>query len=164
MTAKITEEMCFSPSFEYIDNGIEHGVLSPFETKKITLEKGQLIAEGFKPLSCDIKMLKDVPVKLRDGVTIYTDIYLPITDEKVPVLIAWSPYGKSAGTAPRYKNLFNMLGMGNHWNSGLTKFEAPDPAYWCTHGYAVCNPDMRGIAHSEGGYYDDWLSRSRRWL
>lgn len=23
-----------------------------------------------------------------------------------------SPYGKSAGTAPRYKNLFNMLGMG----------------------------------------------------
>ena len=150
MTAKITEEMCFSPSFEYIDTGIEHGVLSPFETKEITLEKGQLIAEGFKPLSCDIKMLKDVPVKLRDGVTIYTDIYLPITDEKVPVLIAWSPYGKSAGTAPRYKNLFNMLGMGNHWNSGLTKFEAPDPAYWCTHGYAVCNPDMRGIAHSEG--------------
>ena len=39
---------------------------------------------------------------------------------------------------------------GNAWNSGLTKFEAPDPSYWCAHGYAVCNPDMRGIAHSEG--------------
>nr|WP_288700523.1 CocE/NonD family hydrolase [uncultured Secundilactobacillus sp.] len=39
-----------------------------------------------------------------------------------------------------------MLGMG----SGLTKFEAADPAYWVAHGYAVCNPDMRGIAHSEG--------------
>lgn len=95
-------------------------------------------------------MLKDVPVKLRDGVTIYTDIYLPNDHKKVPTLIAWSPYGKSAGTAPRYKNLFNMLGMGNTWNSGLTKFEAPDPGYWCAHGYAVCNPDMRGIAHSEG--------------
>ncbi|EAD6940591.1 CocE/NonD family hydrolase [Listeria monocytogenes] len=150
MTAKITEKMLFSPSFEYVDNGIEHGVLSPFETKEIILEKGQQIAEGFKPLDCSIKMLKDVPVKMRDGITIYTDIYLPITEEKVPTLIAWSPYGKSAGTAPRYKNLFNMLGMGNAWNSGLTKFEAPDPAYWCAHGYAVCNPDMRGIAHSEG--------------
>lgn len=32
----------------------------------------------------------------------------------------------------------------------MTKFEAPDPAYWTRHGYAVANPDMRGIAHSEG--------------
>ncbi|WP_413509448.1 CocE/NonD family hydrolase [Carnobacterium maltaromaticum] len=150
MTTKITEKMCFSPAFNYVDDGIEHGVLSPFETKEIILEKGQQIADGFKPLTSAIKMLKDIPVKMRDGVTIYTDIFLPVTEEKVPVLIAWSPYGKSAGTAPRYKNLFNMLGMGNHWNSGLTKFEAPDPAYWCAHGYAVCNPDMRGIAHSEG--------------
>ncbi|WP_413497272.1 CocE/NonD family hydrolase [Carnobacterium maltaromaticum] len=150
MTTKITEKMCFSPAFNYVDDGIEHGVLSPFETKEIMLEKGQQIADGFKPLTSSIKMLKDVPVKMRDGVTIYMDIFLPVTEEKVPVLIAWSPYGKSAGTAPRYKNLFNMLGMGNHWNSGLTKFEAPDPAYWCAHGYAVCNPDMRGIAHSEG--------------
>ncbi|WP_271006844.1 CocE/NonD family hydrolase [Listeria seeligeri] len=150
MTTKMTEKMLFSPSFEYVDNGIEHGVLSPFETKEIILEKGSQIAEGFKPLDCAIKMLKDVPVQMRDGITIYTDIYLPITEEKVPVLVAWSPYGKSAGTAPRYKNLFQMLGMGNTWNSGLTKFEAPDPVYWCAHGYAVCNPDMRGIAHSEG--------------
>ena len=104
MTVKITEEMIFSPSFNYLDNGIEHGVLSPFETKEVILKKGQQIAEGFKPLSCDIKMLKDTPVTLRDGVTIYADIYLPVTEEKVPTLIAWSPYGKSAGTAPRYKN------------------------------------------------------------
>ena len=70
--------------------------------------------------------------------------------DKVPVLIAWSPYGKTAGTAPRYIGLFNMLGMGNKWSSGLTKFEGPDPDYWCAQGYAVCNPDPRGIARSEG--------------
>lgn len=90
MTAKITENMCFIPSFEYVDNGIEHGVLSPFETKELLLKKGRKIAEGFKPLPCDLRMLKDVPVQLRDGITIYTDIYLPITDEEVPVLIGWS--------------------------------------------------------------------------
>lgn len=134
MTTTNTEKMCFSP----------------FETKEIILEKGQQIAEGFKLLTYTIKMLKDVPVTLRDGIKIYTDIYLPMTDEKVPVLIAWSPYDKSARTAPRYKNLFNMLGMGNHWNSGLTKFEAPTPDYWCAHGYAVCNSDMCSIAYSEG--------------
>ncbi|MCT4458644.1 CocE/NonD family hydrolase [Lactiplantibacillus paraplantarum] len=150
MTVDVTKEMQFSDAFAYIDDGVEHGVLSPFETKTIVLKKGTQIAPGFKPLAADIRMLKDTPVKLRDGVTIYTDIYLPITDEEVPTLIAWSPYGKSAGTAPRYKNLFNMLGMGNQWNSGLTKFEAPDPAYWTQHGYAVANPDMRGIAHSSG--------------
>lgn len=150
MTVKITEDMKFSPSFEYIDNGIEHGVLSPFETKEVILKKGETIADGFKPLSVDIKMLKDVPVKLRDGVTIYTDIYMPVNADKVPTLIAWSPYGKSAGTAPRYKNLFTMLGMGIKWESGLPKFEGPDPDYWVAHGYAIANPDMRGIAHSEG--------------
>ncbi len=77
MVVKITDKMKFSRSFDYVDNGIEHGVLSKFEPKEILLKKGTLIAEGFKPLDCDIKMLKDVPVKLRDGVTIYTDIYLP---------------------------------------------------------------------------------------
>lgn len=150
MTSKITEDMKFSPAFDYVDNGIEHGVLSPFESKTVILKQGEVIAEGFKPLSIDIKMLKDVPVAMRDGVTIYADIFMPVDADKVPTLVAWSPYGKSAGTAPRYRNLFGMLGMGNAWNSGLTKFEAPDPDYWVQHGYAVCNPDMRGIAHSEG--------------
>ncbi|WP_282801644.1 CocE/NonD family hydrolase [Secundilactobacillus kimchicus] len=150
MTVKITEDMKFSPAFDYIDDGVEHGVLSPFETKKMILKKGEQIAPGFKPLDVDIKMLKDVPVTMRDGVKIYVDIFMPTDAVKVPTLVGWSPYGKSAGTAPRYTNLFNMLGMGNAWSSGLTKFEAADPAYWVAHGYAVCNPDMRGIAHSEG--------------
>lgn len=39
MTVKITEDMKFSPAFDYIDDGVEHGVLSPFETKKMILKK-----------------------------------------------------------------------------------------------------------------------------
>lgn len=35
---KVTEKMIFRPAFEYIDNGIEHGILSPFETKE-TIKK-----------------------------------------------------------------------------------------------------------------------------
>ncbi|MFE2038885.1 hypothetical protein ACFXBB_37840 [Streptomyces scopuliridis] len=33
---------------------------------------------------------------------------------------------------------------------GLDKFEGPDPAYWCAQGYAICNPDILGVAESEG--------------
>jgi predicted acyl esterase len=32
----------------------------------------------------------------------------------------------------------------------MSKFESPDPAYWCRHGYAVANVDSRGAGRSEG--------------
>lgn len=152
MANKIVNEMIFKPAFDYVDDGVTHGVLSPFEPGERILKAGTQIAPVFKPVSADIRMLKDVAVKMRDGVTIYTDIYMPAdsNETKFPTLIGWSPYGKSAGSAPRYVNMFNMLGIGNAWSSGLTKFEAADPDYWCQRGYAVCNPDPRGIAHSQG--------------
>lgn len=109
---KITDQMIFKPALEYIDDGVVHGVLSKFQPGTTVLKAGTQIAPAFKPQTCDMVYMKDVAVKMRDGVTIYTDIYLPVTEEKVPVLIAWSPYEKSAETAPRYVNLFNMLGMG----------------------------------------------------
>ena len=144
--------MIFAPALEYIDDGKTHGVLSPFEPGNRVLKAGTQLSPEFKPLEKDVFMMKDVPVKMRDGVTIYTDVFLPADYEgkKYPTLVVWSPYGKSAGSAPRYINIFNMIGMGNKWSSGLTKFEGPDPDYWCQRGYAVCNPDPRGIAHSEG--------------
>ena len=149
----LSEQMIFKPAYEYKDDGIEHGVLSKFNPRTTILKAGTQLHPAVSPLKHDIKYLQDVGVDMRDGITIYVDIFLPPNlgpDEKVPVLIAWSPYGKTAGTAPRYINLFNMLGMGNKWSSGLTKFEGPDPDYWCSKGYAVCNPDPRGIARSKG--------------
>ena len=104
----------------------------------------------FLPLPVDIVFEKDVAVTLRDGVTIYVDILRPPGAEKVPVVVAWSPYGKSRGNAPRYTDLFGLLGMDTSTLSGLMKFEGPDPAFWCAHGYAVCNPDPRGCFNSEG--------------
>ena len=152
MPNKICDEMVFAPALEYIDDGKVHGVLSPFEPGERIIKAGTVIAPGFKPVSQDIRMLKDVGIKMRDGVTIYTDIFLPAESEEktFPTLVVWSPYGKSSSTAPRYVSLYNIIGMGNAWNSGLTKFEGPDPDFWCQRGYAVCHPDPRGIAHSEG--------------
>ncbi|SDT54414.1 hypothetical protein SAMN05444162_4882 [Paenibacillaceae bacterium GAS479] len=150
---KAKEMMLFNQSFKYIDDGVEHGILSKFNPGTMELKKGYQVDQRFMPLLCDVIFERDVPVKLRDGVTIYTDVFRPSGEEKVPVIISWSPYGKAAGTAPRYTNLFGMIGIPDSELSGLHKFEGSDPAYWCNHGYAVCNPDPRGIAHSEGDIY-----------
>lgn len=138
------------PSYHYIDDGKEHGLLSKFEPGTQTLPAGYQVSPMFRTLPVDIIYEKDFAVTMRDGVTIYIDVFRPAGTGKVPVIIAWSPYGKSGGTAPRTTNLFNMLGMDNGMLSGLAKFEGPDPAYWCAQGYAICNPDARGVAHSEG--------------
>ena len=92
---------------------------------------------------------RDVAVQLRDGTTIYTDVYRPEGATNVPAIVAWSPYGKRAG----YAGMNFMLGVPPGTNSEMTKFEGPDPAYWCHYGYAVINPDARGAGNSEGKTY-----------
>lgn len=99
----------------------------------------------------NIRFIKDEQVPLRDGVKILTDVYLPTdSDEPLPAIIAWSPYGKNSGNADRFKNLFGLLGLDQKRMSGLQKFEGPDPDFWCANGYAIVYPDPRGIGRSEG--------------
>ena len=130
--------------------GPEHGMSAGFDPGVRTLPVGHQAGPMFRPLPVEIVWEKDVPVAMRDGVTIYVDILRPVGAAKAPVLVAWSPYGKSQGSSPAAVGLFAMLGMKPGRLSGLEKFEGPDPAYWCAHGYAVCNPDPRGIAASDG--------------
>ena len=139
----------FVPAYSY-DEESEKGFFSRFEPGTRTLPAGFQVRPIFSPLPVDIVLEKDVGVVLRDGITIYVDVLRPAGTEKVPVLVAWSPYGKSRGNAPRYVDLFGLLGMETSTLSGLMKFEGPDPAFWCAHGYAICNPDPRGSFNSEG--------------
>ena len=133
-----------------LEPGDRYGILSNFEPGTRTLEAGFQIAPPFKPLPIDIVLDKDVPVTLRDGVTIHVDLFRPTGAEKVPVIVAWSPYGKGQGTSASVMGIFGMVGLDNGIVSGLAKFEGPDPAYWCGQGYAICNPDVRGVMNSEG--------------
>src|SRR5277367_4599035 len=127
-----------------------NGILSPFDPGTRNLPAGYQVAPMFRPLPVDIVFEKDVAVTLRDGVTIYVDVFRPAGVEKVPVIVAWSPYGKAQGTSTSVMGVFGLVGLSNSIVSGLAKFEGPDPAYWCAQGYAICNPDPRGIAQSEG--------------
>ncbi|MEB0004785.1 CocE/NonD family hydrolase [Cryobacterium sp. 10I1] len=126
------------------------GALTAFDPGTRTLQAGFQIAPQFKPLPVDILFEKDVPVQMRDGVTIYADVFRPARSEKVPVIMAWSPYGKAQGSSLAVMGVFGLVGLDNSIVSGLEKFEGADPAYWVAQGYAICNPDMRGIVDGEG--------------
>src|SRR4030042_1699898 len=75
---------------------------------------------------------RDVAVKMRDGITIYIDIYRPEGTARVPAVVAWSPYGKRQGYMGHI-----VPGVPPGTVSPMAKFEGPDPAYWCPHGYVV---------------------------
>ena len=120
-----------------------------FKQETLILKAGTVRREGAMPLPCDILLERDVPIKLRDGVTIYTDVFRPVNEENCPAILAWSPYGKEIG-GQMLDDVPMRSGVAISATSGLEKFEGPDPAYWVAHGYAVVNPDKRGAYMSEG--------------
>ncbi len=117
---------------------------------------------------------RNIAVPMRDGVRIYIDVYRPANepgDHALPALLGWSPYGKH-NTSNRLP--WPAAGVAPDWISNYTAFEAPDPLYWCNHGFAVVYPDPRGAWYSEGelrhggmGEAEDcfdliqWLGRQR---
>ena len=92
-----------------------------------------------------MKIQKDVMIPMRDGVHIAADIYLPDTTEKVPALLAISPYGKElqaeALTLPPQARPSHL------WNGAI---EAGDINEIVGHGYAHIIADVRGTGGSEG--------------
>ncbi|HZZ02791.1 CocE/NonD family hydrolase [Paraburkholderia sp.] len=143
------DQKIFVPS-QPLEPGPRYGILSGFGPGTRVLKAGFQIAPPFRSLPVDVVLEKDVAVLLRDGVTIYVDVFRPAGAERVPVIVAWSPYGKGQGTSQSVMGIFSMVGLDNAVVSGLEKFEGPDPAYWCAQGYAICNPDIRGVANCEG--------------
>ena len=60
------------------------------------LPKGWMKAPGRRPLDEDLIFQKDVAIPLRDGLRIFANVFRPpsSSNEPVPAIIAWSPYGK----------------------------------------------------------------------
>lgn len=76
----------------------------------------------------NITVRTDVPVKMRDGVTLLADIYRPDTAEPLPVLLMRTPYDKSMAQNTVFMN----------------------PAWYARYGYIVVIQDCRGRYSSEG--------------
>lgn len=108
----------------------------------------------------------NVPVRVRDGTTLRLNVHRPLQsgpDARVPVIASAHPYDKDviprrsrSGRAPNGQ--YRMFPQPHPIRmSDLTGWEAPDPAFWVPHGYAVANIDLRGGGRSEG--VDDLLSQ-----
>ncbi|KAE8360997.1 alpha/beta-hydrolase [Aspergillus caelatus] len=132
----------------------DEGYEKPRRETKI-LAEGWRLTDAHAPFQVETVWEKNVPVTMRDGCQIFIDIFRPnkTTGGKVPALLAWSPYGKSACHTGGFNPLDMIpgrMGVPRNRLSGFEKFEAPDPAEWTARGYAIINPDPRGTYDSEG--------------
>lgn len=125
-------------------------------TKQI-LPAGFRKASGRRPLDQAIIFEKDLPITLRDGVTIYADVFRPTSSDEeahtVPAVLAWSPYGKQGNGMQSLDRVPWRAGVPRENTSDLEKFEGLDPAEWCPRGYAIVNVDSRGVGNSDGDMY-----------
>ncbi|EXL45328.1 hypothetical protein FOCG_12724 [Fusarium oxysporum f. sp. radicis-lycopersici 26381] len=146
-----------------------------FEPSHRVLDVGHTRFPGRRPFGVRTTYDRDQAIVVRDGASLYADIFRPETSDTqpVPCILPWSPYGKT-GTGPQNYDLMApyRAGLALDRTSGYEKFEAPDPAEWAERDYAVVNVDARGCGHSDGvisfwgnqeaeDIYDviDWLSR-----
>jgi hypothetical protein len=105
----------------------------------------------------DVLKQHDVPVRMRDGVTLRLNLFRPAgVDGPLPVLLSAHPYGKDV--VPTKKRgrwslnpQFRIMNQPEPLRiSDQTSWEAPDPVWWAHRGYAVINLDTRGGGRSEG--------------
>jgi predicted acyl esterase len=130
------------------------------------VEGGAPPPEFSSTVDAGIRIERNQPIVLADGATIYADVYRPEGALEVPALIAWGPYGKHNGgnVYQQFGNEAGEKGAGvdPDWISPYTTFEGPDPAQWCTFGYAVLNVDPRATWWSGGDFATIWDEREAR--
>lgn len=127
-----------------------HNIWVPFQHEVRVLPKGWVRDLGRRPLAQDTVCEKDVAITLRDGTTLYGDVFRPVGSAAVPAILPWSPYRKSGAGYFSIDTIPHRAGVPRDRTSGLEKFDAPDPAEWVPRGYAVVNVDARGAYDSEG--------------
>ncbi len=120
-----------------------------YHPEKSVLRAGTTRMAGAAPLVCDIMLERDVPIRLRDGVVIYADVFRPAESGRYPALLCLGYSGKEIG-GRSLDDLPNRMGVSRGETSGLECFNGLDPAYWVSQGYAVVNLDPRGVCSSNG--------------
>src|ERR1700720_1512322 len=86
----------------------------------------EIFPPAYPPIN-DIKLDNLVPVKMRDGVTLFADVYRPAAPGKYPVLVSRTPY-----STERYPSSYD---------SGM---------FFSRRGYVYVFQDVRGRHESEG--------------
>ena len=97
----------------------------------------------------------DVAISMADGVVLRADIFRPIGDKKVPVIMSYGPYAKGLDFRVGYKSQWARVveavpeileGSSNNYQN----WELVDPERWVPEGYACVRVDSRGAGRSPG--------------
>ena len=110
-----------------------------FQPGTTLLKKGHVKETGRRPFGIDTLFERDVGVALRDGVTIFTDIFRPADSAiaLIPAILPWSPYGKTG--------------------NGKCGIQVRDPTLICLKGplqYEVMGPHRCGIPRERTTGYE----------
>lgn len=105
-------------------------------------------------LESQVIIQEDVPVLARDGTRLSAKVFRPRQEGAYPVVMAFTAYNKDGGPEG-YPGVLNIsrnpeFDLGFFSVSRWTAWEAPDPAFWVSNGYAVVYVDTRGYGASEG--------------
>lgn len=97
----------------------------------------------------------DVAIPMADGVVLRADIFRPLGDKKVPVIVSYGPYAKGLDFRAGYKSQWARVveavpeileGSSNKYQN----WELVDPERWVPEGYACMRIDSRGAGRSPG--------------
>ncbi len=111
----------------------------------------------FTPPPSGVRFDRDVEVRVRDGTVLRVNVFRPPGEGPFPVILSAHPYSKDnfarrtpwGGYLPTFT--YRVMRQSAPFTiSAWTSWEAPDPAFWTSHGYAVVNADLRGFFRSEG--------------
>jgi len=97
----------------------------------------------------------DVAIPMADGVVLRADIFRPLGDKQVPVIMSYGPYAKGLDFRVGYKSQWARVveavpeileGSSNQYQN----WELVDPERWVPEGYACMRIDSRGAGRSPG--------------
>ena len=105
----------------------------------------------------------DAAIPMDDGVVLRADVFRPLGDKQVPVILSYGPYAKGLSFQEGYKSQWSRViksapevlqGSSNKYQN----WELVDPEKWVRDGYACVRIDSRGAGRSPG-LLDVWSAR-----
>lgn len=97
--------------------------IPPLDQRTTELPPGHRKQPTYRPLTTTTIFDQDQALTLRDGTVIYADIFRPKTDEKVPAIVMWSPYGKTGTGMLNIHTMPLRAGIPEPQLSGYEDFE-----------------------------------------
>jgi len=138
-------------------------VRSVFEELGLRLRSVEESRNHLRRSLAGIKKIADVKIPTRDGSYLLADIYRPLDEERYPVILRLSVYGKAFGTGSicSEEDYFRSEKREDGWFQERRKGLAPSLRYaenvvsantmdWVPRGYVVMRVDCRGVGRTPG--------------